>query len=134
MLTLLNFLSDGSSSGSGSNSTANSGMNWVTLVIFGVLIVGMILMMIIPQRKAKKRQEEMMSKLGVGSVITSIGGIVGKVVQLDDEYIWIETGMDGTATTMKLIRQAIHSIAPAEGSPEAVAQAKVEEEETDEIK
>ena len=134
MLTLLNFLSDGSSSGSGSNSTANSGMNWVTLVIFGVLIVGMILMMIIPQRKAKKRQEEMMSKLGVGSVITSIGGIVGKVVQLDDEYIWIETGMDGTATTMKLLRQAIHSIAPAEGSPEAVAQAKVEEEETDEIK
>lgn len=133
MLTLLNFLSDGSSSGSGSNPT-NGSMNWVTWVIFGVLIVGMILMMIIPQRKAKKRQEEMMSKLGVGSVITSIGGIVGKVVQLDDEYIWIETGMAETATTMKLLRQAIHSIAPAEGSPEAVAQAKAEEEETDEIK
>lgn len=133
MLTLLNFLSDGSSSGSGSNNGNNS-MGWMTWVIFGVLIVGMILMMIIPQRKAKKRQEEMMSKLGVGSIITSIGGIVGKVIQLDDEYIWIETGMDGTATTMKLLRQAIHSIAPAEGSPEAVAQTKAEEEETDEIK
>ena len=84
MLTLLNFLSDGSSSGSGSNTAANNSMGWMTWVIFGVLIVGMILMMIIPQRKAKKRQEEMMSKLGVGSIITSIGGIVGKVVQLDD--------------------------------------------------
>lgn len=133
MLTLLNFLSDGSSSGSGSNNGNNS-MGWMTWVIFGVLIVGMILMMIIPQRKAKKRQEEMMSKLGVGSIITSIGGIVGKVIQLDDEYIWIETGMDGTATTMKLLRQAIHSIAPAEGSPEAKAQAQAAEEETDEIK
>ena len=134
MLTLLNFLSDGSSSGSGSNTAANNSMGWMTWVIFGVLIVGMILMMIIPQRKAKKRQEEMMSKLGVGSIITSIGGIVGKVIQLDDEYIWIETGMDGTATTMKLLRQAIHSIAPAEGSPEAKAQAQAAEEETDEIK
>ncbi len=133
MLTLLNFLSDGSSSGSGSNNGNNS-MGWMTWVIFGVLIVGMILMMIIPQRKAKKRQEEMMSKLGVGSIITSIGGIVGKVIQLDDEYIWIETGMDGTATTMKLLRQAIHSIAPAEDSPEAKAQAQAAEEETDEIK
>ena len=133
MLTLLNFLSDGSSSGSGSN-TGNNSMGWMTWVIFGVLIVGMILMMIIPQRKAKKRQEEMMSKLGVGSIITSIGGIVGKVIQLDDEYIWIETGMDGTATTMKLLRQAIHSIAPAEDSPEAKAQTKAAEEETDEIK
>lgn len=133
MLTLLNFLSDGSSSGSGSNNGNNS-MGWMTWVIFGVLIVGMILMMIIPQRKAKKRQEEMMSKLGVGSIITSIGGIVGKVIQLDDEYIWIETGMDGTATTMKLLRQAIHSIAPAEESPEAKAQAQAAEEETDEIK
>lgn len=133
MLTLLNFLSDGSSSGSGSNNGNNS-MGWMTWVIFGVLIVGMILMMIIPQRKAKKRQEEMMSKLGVGSIITSIGGIVGKVIQLDDEYIWIETGVEGTTTTMKLLRQAIHSIAPAEGSPEAKTQAQAAEEETDEIK
>lgn len=133
MLTLLNLLSDGSSSGSGSNNGNNS-MGWMTWVIFGVLIVGMILMMIIPQRKAKKRQEEMMSKLGVGSIITSIGGIVGKVIQLDDEYIWIETGVEGTTTTMKLLRQAIHSIAPAEDSPEAKAQAQAAEEETDEIK
>lgn len=128
MLSLLNFLSDGASS------TTNNGMSWITIVVFGVLIVGMVLMMIIPQRKQKKAQEEMMSKLAIGSIVTSIGGIVGKVVKMDDQYIWIETGEEGTATTMKLLRQAIHSIAPAEGSPEAVAAEKAANDETDEIK
>lgn len=129
MLSLLNFLSDGANS-----SSSGGGMSWVTIVVFGVLIVGMVLMMIIPQRKQKKAQEEMMSKLALGSIVTSIGGIVGKVVKMDDQYIWIETGEEGTATTMQLLRQAIHSIAPAAGSPEAVAAEKAANDETDEIK
>ena len=70
----------------------------------------------------------------IAAVKKFLGGIVGKVIQLDDEYIWIETGVEGTTTTMKLLRQAIHSIAPAEDSPEAKAQAQAAEEETDEIK
>lgn len=129
MLNLLNFLSDGSSS-----SESTGGSNWIMIVVFGVLIVGMILMMIIPQRKQKKAQEEMMSKLCVGCTITSIGGIVGEVVQMDDQNIWIETGVEGNKTTMKLLRQAIHSIAPAAGSAEDIAAKKAEDEATDEIK
>ena len=127
MLSLLNFFFEGTDPSTGAN-------NWVMIVVFGVLIVGMVLMMIIPQRKQKKAQEEMMSKLAVGSVITSIGGIVGTVVKMDDQYIWIETGVEESKMTMKLLRQAIHSIAPAEGSPEAVAAQKAADDETDEIK
>lgn len=127
MLSLLNFFFESTDTSTGTN-------NWVMIVVFGVLIVGMVLMMIIPQRKQKKAQEEMMSKLAVGSVITSIGGIVGTVVKMDDQYIWIETGVEESKMTMKLLRQAIHSIAPAEGSPEAVAAQKAADDETDEIK
>ena len=127
MLSLLNFFFESTDTSTGTN-------NWVMIVVFGVLIVGMVLMMIIPQRKQKKAQEEMMSKLALGSVITSIGGIVGTVVKMDDQYIWIETGVEESKMTMKLLRQAIHSIAPAEGSPEAVAAQKAADDETDEIK
>lgn len=127
MLSLLNFFFEGTDTSKGAN-------NWIMIVFFGVLIVGMVLMMIIPQRKQKKAQEEMMAKLAVGSVVTSIGGIVGTVVKLDDQYIWIETGVEESKMTMKLLRQAIHSIAPAEGSPEAVAAQKAADDETDEIK
>ena len=130
MLNLLNFFDDAAESGGGFPS-------WVIWVVFGVLIVGMVLLMIIPQRKQKKRQEEMMSHLAVGTIITTIGGVVGEVVQLDDTHVWLATGVDENKTTMQFVRQAIHSVAPAPGTPEAEAiekAAKEKEEEVDEIK
>lgn len=129
MLNLLNLLT----STSGDTSGDTSGSSWVTLIVFGVLIVGMVLMMIIPQRKQKKRADEMMAKLAVGSVITSIGGIVGTVVALDDKFIWIETGVDGAKGTMQLLRQAIHSVDAADAQP-VVGDNAEQADETDEIK
>lgn len=129
MLNLLNLFTSTSGEASGDG----SGSSWVTLIVFGVLIVGMVLMMIIPQRKQKKRAEEMMAKLAIGSVITSIGGIVGTVVALDDKFIWIETGVDGAKGTMQLLRQAIHSIDSADAQAVSSNDA-AEVDETDEIK
>lgn len=133
MFYLLNFFADAATDGSTAG-TDGSGNSWLTWVILGVLVVGMILMMVIPQRKQKKRAEEMMSKLNVGSIVTTIGGIVGEVVQLDDKHIWISTGVDGNKTTMQFLRQAIHSV-----STESAVQAEVkaeakEDNEEDEIK
>ena len=133
MLYLLNFFADAATDGSTAGADG-SGNSWLTWVILGVLVVGMILMMVIPQRKQKKRAEEMMSKLNVGSIVTTIGGIVGEVVQLDDKHIWISTGVDGNKTTMQFLRQAINSV-----STESAVQAEVkaeakEDNEEDEIK
>ena len=124
MLELLNFFEGEEGGGLPS---------WLMWVILGVLFVGFILLMIIPQRRQKKRAEEMMSKLAVGSIVTTIGGVVGEVVQLDDTHIWLATGTDGNKTTMQFVRQAIHSIAPVPGSPEAEAAAKAEKEKADEV-
>ena len=127
MLNLLNFFAD-----------EGGGMpSWVMYIILGVLVVGMILLMIIPQRKQKKKAAEMMAQLAVGSVVTTIGGIVGEVVQMDAQHIWIETGIGDNKCTMQFLRQAIHSIAPAPGSPEAIAQQQAAEaanNDDDEIK
>lgn len=130
MLNLLNFFE---------GEDANPSGSWITWVILGVLLVGMILLMIIPQRRQKKRAEEMMSKLAVGSIVTTIGGIVGEVIELDDKHIWLRTGNSESQTVMQFVRQAIHSIAPAPGSAEyEEAQKKAEEQqkadEVDEIK
>lgn len=131
MLNLLNFFDETEAA------QGNWFSQWGIWVVFAVLIVAMILLMVLPQRKQKKRQEEMMSKLGVGSIVTTIGGIVGEVVQLDDTHIWLLTGIDDNKTTMQFVRQAIHSVAPAPGTPEAEEIAKAEKEkenEVDEIK
>ena len=132
MLQLLNFFEGEAASG-------GNGSSWITWVILAVLIVGMILLMIVPQRRQKKRAEEMMSKLAIGSIVTTIGGIVGEVIEMDEKHIWLLTGMDENKTTMQFVRQAIHSIAPAPGTPEfedeqKAAEEKAKADEVDEIK
>lgn len=107
--------------------------NWITWVILGVLLVGMILLMIIPQRRQKKKAEEMMARLSIGAVVTTIGGIVGEVIELDDTHIWLLTGTAENKTTMQFVRQAIHSIAPAPGTPEFEAEQKAAEAKADEV-
>ena len=132
MLNLLNFFD-------GETTTQQGGglPGWVMWIILGALFVGFILLMFIPQRRQKKRAEEMMSRLAIGCVVTTIGGIVGEVVEMDDSHIWLLTGTGENKTTMQFVRQAIHSIAPAPGTPEAEAAAEAEKaraEEVDEIK
>lgn len=130
MFHLFSFLEDTTNSG-------NTGNGIWTWVIMGVMVVALVLLFIIPNRKRKKQAEEMMSKLQEGCVITTIGGIVGTVVKLDDKNIWLETGTEDNKTVMQFVRGAIHSIAPAPGSPEAKAieeEEKKKEEEPDEIK
>lgn len=107
--------------------------SWVMIVVMVVMVGALVLVMIIPNRRQKKRMDEMMSKLTIGSVVTTIGGIVGEVVELDDSNVWLRTGTEENATTVKMLRQAIHSVAPAPGTPEAEAIAKAEKEKADEI-
>lgn len=129
MLNLLNFFEPAEENPNG----------WITWVILAVLVVGMVLMMIIPQRRQKKRTEEMMSMLKIGAIVTTIGGIVGEVVELDDQHIWLLTGTGEYKSTLQFVRQAIHAVAPAPGSAEYAAEQKAAEEkakaeEDDEIK
>ena len=136
MLDLLNFFEENPSEPTPPSNPsiweklANS---WPLIVIFGVIIIGFIIYTVLTQRKQKKRNEEMMSNLVIGNIVTTIGGIVGEIVQIDDKHIWLSTGTDENKTTMQFRRQAIHSVAPAPGSPEAEAEAKAEQEKADEV-
>lgn len=51
-------------------------------------------LMIRPEQKRKKKAAEMREALQVGDEITTIGGIVGKVVQVREDFITFETGED----------------------------------------
>ena len=63
-----------------------------------IMIVAMIAIfyffMIRPESKKKKKLAEMRAALAVGDTITTIGGIIGKVVSIDDERITFETSED----------------------------------------
>ena len=58
-------------------------------------MVGIFYMFIIrPESKKKKKLAEMRESLSVGDTITTIGGILGKVVHIDSDKITFETSED----------------------------------------
>ena len=55
----------------------------------------------------------MINAMKVGDKIVTIGGIVGKVSKIKDEFVWIETGNVGTPdekSVLKFERDAIRSV------------------------
>ena len=65
-----------------------------TLLPFVVLIVVFYFLLIRPENKKKKALNEMRDSLSVGDEVTTIGGIVGKVVHIKDDLVTIETSED----------------------------------------
>ncbi len=74
------------------------------LLQMGIIIVPMILvfyfLIIRPEKKRKKQRVEMLNQLIVGDTITTSGGIVGRVIQIKDDSVVIETGTDRTKLTV----------------------------------
>ena len=68
--------------------------NFSYILMFVVLIVVFYFFLIRPENKKKKQLEDMRSQLAVGDEITTIGGIVGKIVSIKDDLITFETGED----------------------------------------
>ena len=69
-------------------------MNYSMIIILVVMVAVFYFMIIRPEKKKKKEEEQLRSSLKVGDKITTSGGIVGKVVDLKDDNIVIETSMD----------------------------------------
>ena len=63
----------------------------IMIVIFIAIFYFMILR---PENKKKKDAEALRNSLHRGDKITTIGGIMGKIVDIKDEKIVIETGED----------------------------------------
>ncbi|GKU23845.1 preprotein translocase subunit YajC [Clostridium folliculivorans] len=73
----------------------------VVFVIFYALLI-------IPERKRKKQFQAMLNDLKINDEIISKGGIIGKVVNLQDDYIILESGPD--RARIKLSRQGIANV------------------------
>ena len=70
-------------------------MESYTGIIMIVLLFAVFYFLLIrPENKKKKKLQQMRSALQVGDQITTIGGMVGKVVSIKDDMITFETGED----------------------------------------
>ncbi|MEG0777327.1 MAG: preprotein translocase subunit YajC [Oscillospiraceae bacterium] len=81
----------GATGGTATSSTAGT-IQFVLSIV--VLFAVFYFFMIRPEKKKKKKVEEMRSALAVGDDIVTIGGMMGKIVDIKDDNITFETGED----------------------------------------
>jgi len=74
--------------------TAGSGDFMAMMLPMVLMFVIFYFMLIRPENKRKKEQEEMRSNVRTGDVIVTIGGITGTVVDVKEKKFVIETGAD----------------------------------------
>ena len=87
-------LSGCATAGTTGDAGAGGASSYSGIIILVVMIVVFYFMLIRPENKKKKAAEEMRKNLSVGDKITTIGGIVGKVVDVSGDLITFETGED----------------------------------------
>ena len=76
-----------------------------TLALMLVLLYFMIYR---PQKKQEKKDAAMRAALEIGDQVTTIGGIVGRVVAIKDDTFVMETGAD--RVKIRFIKNAISSV------------------------
>ncbi|HHV29291.1 preprotein translocase subunit YajC [Acetivibrio mesophilus] len=78
------------------------------LILPLAFVLIMYVMIFLPQKKRDKKHSEMLGALKTGDDIITTGGIIGKVINIKDDEITIETSVE--KTQIKLIRAAISRI------------------------
>lgn len=115
-------LSAGGAGGAGAAAASSSSL----LIMIVIMVVVMYFMIWRPESKRKKQAEEMRSSLKKGDQITTIGGIVGKIVQVQDESIIIETSED--RVRMELMKWAVSNNNSQQPADKKGKKAKTEDE------
>ena len=78
------------------------------ILIMLVVVAGMYFLMIRPQKKQEKEANDMRNNLRVGDEITTIGGIIGKIVSIKEETCVIVTSRDNTK--IRILKSAISHV------------------------
>ena len=84
------------------NKQGSTGGAWLMIVIYILffVVVGYFLIYR-PNKKRKKQEEELRGSIILGDEVTTIGGIVGKVVNIKDDNVTVETSIDKTLMEFK---------------------------------
>ena len=87
--------------------------NTVTLILIYVVVFGALMIFMTTRgRKKQANQSQMMQQaLVIGAEVRTIGGLVGTVIDMTDEYVIVETT---PGVKLKFTKQAIAGVVPPE--------------------
>ena len=106
--------------------------SWIMFVIIGVVLVLMIVLTIVPQKKRQKQQQQMMDSLTVGTKLMTVGGLVGKITQVNtDNTLIVNVGTETSPTLIVIDRKAVgyvlENVAAPAPAPQPVEEPQAEQ-------
>jgi preprotein translocase subunit YajC len=86
------------------------------IIMIGMMVAIFYFFMIRPEKKRKANLQKMRESLSTGDTVTTIGGIIGKVVSIDGDKITFETGED--RVRVQIAKWAVSTVGkPPEEAP-----------------
>lgn len=104
----LRLLAEATTGGSGSSTQPGGVEQFLPLIFMIAIFVLMYFFMIKPQKKQEKEIQNMRNNLTVGDEITTIGGIIGKIISIKEETCLIETS--GDKTKIRILKSAVKCV------------------------
>ena len=119
----MNFISSTHTAAAAANN-GGLGSMWLLIVIYVAIFGALYFFLIRPNSKKKKEEAALRNSVEIGDEITTIGGIMGRVIAIkeDEDAIIIETGSD--RNKMKMKRWCISSVDTEKEVPTAQAAQK----------
>lgn len=133
---MLNLLLDGSTE----TTTKNQGGNWWIYLILLGLVVLMLVLPTITNRKRMKEYDQMVNALHVGDTVRTVGGVIGRITKISEKdgvkTFILETGAKNNKTTMEFDIGSVGTVLKSTAKPEEKAQKeeKKEEPKAEEVK
>ena len=93
---------------SSTGTTPNNSGGLIMTIIMIVAFIAIFFFSTRSQRKQEKETAAMRNNLQVGDEITTIGGIIGKIVSIKEETCVIETSRDGTK--IRILKTAVSRV------------------------
>ena len=128
---------------SGEAATNNGSSIWIYVVLI-VMVVAMLVLPSITNRRRMKEYNQMLDQLRVGDEVRTIGGVVGRVTKINTKgelkTFVLETGAKGSKTTMEFDMAAVGTVLkstyvdPALTKTKKEEKVEVKEETTEEVK
>ncbi len=112
----LPILADGEQAAGGLGGLFGGNM-WMMILLYAAIIGAIYFFLIRPNSKKKKEEAQMRNNLEIGDEITTIGGIMGRIVAIkdDEDAIVIETGSD--RVKMKFKKWCISTVDTVKDKP-----------------
>ena len=88
---------------------APAGAGTTSLIMMAVFVVIFYFLLIRPQQKKQKEHQAMLSKITAGDEVVTAGGILGKVIEVGDNFLTLEIAEN---VRIKVQRFQVTSLVP----------------------